>query len=120
MIVQPEENNIFDQRWIEQELCNKFGVKMIRATLASIKDIATLTTDKRLLIHGVETSVVYYRAGYTPTDYPSQIEWDARFFLETSFAIKCPNAAYHLVGAKKIQQVLANPTILQRYSFFSY
>jgi glutathione synthase len=35
--------------------------------------------------------------------------------IEKSFAIKCPNCAYHLVGTKKVQQVLAGPGILERF-----
>jgi hypothetical protein len=58
--------------------------------------------------------VTYYRAGYAPTDYPSENEWSARLIVEESFSIKCPNAAYHLAGAKKVQQVLAQPNMLER------
>ena len=35
--------------------------------------------------------------------------------LEKSRAIKCPNIAYHLVGMKKIQQILAQPGVVERY-----
>ncbi|EGD72157.1 glutathione synthetase [Salpingoeca rosetta] len=63
----------------------------------------------------VEVSVVYFRAGYTPNDYPSQAEWDARTQLELSAAIKCPNIALHLAGTKKVQQVLAKPGTLERF-----
>jgi hypothetical protein len=41
-------------------------------------------------------------------------EWDARLLLELSTAVKCPNISYHLAGAKKIQQELAKPGILER------
>jgi hypothetical protein len=55
----------------------------------------------------VEVSVVYYRAGYTPSDYPTPLEWAGRAWVEGSRAIKCPCLAYHLVGTKKVQQALA-------------
>ena len=42
---------------------------------------------------------------YTPNDFPSEREWQARELVELSLALKCPNAAYHLAGTKKIQQV---------------
>ena len=57
----------------------------------------------------------YFRAGYTPNDYPSSKEWDARLMIERSLAIKCPNIGYHLAGTKKMQQVFAEPGVLERY-----
>jgi len=54
-------------------------------------------------------SVVYFRAGYTPTDFPGEVEWAARELLERSAAVKSPSAAMHLAGCKKVQQVLAAP-----------
>jgi glutathione synthase len=116
MIVQPGENNIFDQRWIEQELFESYGVKLIRKNLAQVDESAVLKGDRNvLMIDGHEISVVYFRAGYAPTDYPSEKEWKGRSLIEKSFSIKCPNAAYHLVGSKKIQQVLAEPKRLERF-----
>ena len=41
--------------------------------------------------------------------------WEARLRLERSKAIKCPNVYYHLVGTKKVQQMLAKPDVLERY-----
>ena len=42
-------------------------------------------------------------------------DWNARLMLERSRAIKCPSAALHLAGTKKVQQVLASPGVLERY-----
>jgi glutathione synthase len=69
----------------------------------------------RLFYNQSEISVVYFRAGYTPNDYPGESEWLARRKLEMSKAIKCPDIAYHLVGTKKVQQVLAAPGVLERF-----
>lgn len=44
-----------------------------------------------------------------------QQEWDGRLLAERSLAIKCPTVAYQLVGAKKVQQVLAAPGQLERF-----
>lgn len=63
----------------------------------------------------VEIAVVYYRAGYTPIDYTSQREWDARLKLELSAAIKCPSVALQLAGAKKVQQVLSEEGEVERF-----
>ena len=57
------------------------------------------TAARRLVLDGaVEVSVVYYRAGYTPDDYPSEAQWDARLLVERSAAVKCPSIDYHLTG----------------------
>ncbi|KAG6585761.1 Glutathione synthetase, chloroplastic, partial [Cucurbita argyrosperma subsp. sororia] len=74
-----------------------------------------LQSDGTLLVDGQAVAVVYYRAGYTPTDYPSESEWKARFLVEQSSAVKCPSISYHLVGTKKIQQELAQPNVLERF-----
>ncbi|GAU11550.1 hypothetical protein TSUD_345410 [Trifolium subterraneum] len=74
-------------------------------------------------MNGQEIAIVYFRAGYTPVDYPSEsvsdlnsvYEWKARLLIEQSSAIKCPNISYHLVGTKKIQQELAKPGVLERF-----
>jgi glutathione synthase len=47
---------------------------MKRVTLAEMNAHGTLDgTNRNLIIHGEEVAVVYYRAGYAPTDYPSDI-----------------------------------------------
>ena len=60
------------------------------------------------------------RQALTPTPpppifFPLQAEWRARLLLERSAAASCPTAAYHLSGAKKIQQDLAGPGVLERF-----
>ena len=42
-------------------------------------------------------------------------EYGLRLLLERSRAIKCPNMAFHLAGCKKIQQVLTEPGMLERF-----
>ncbi|RDX82165.1 Glutathione synthetase, chloroplastic, partial [Mucuna pruriens] len=64
---------------------------------------------------GHAIAVIYFRAGYTPNDYPSESEWRARLLMEQSSAIKSPTISYHLVGTKKIQQELAKPGVLERF-----
>ncbi|KAG4084574.1 glutathione synthase [Neocallimastix lanati (nom. inval.)] len=116
MVVQPNERNAFDQRWIEYNLFEKHGLKLIRKSLAEIQEEAILEgPDKKLIVDGHEISVAYFRAGYTPNDYPSDVEWQARLKIERSKAVKCPNIAYHLSGTKKIQQMLAIPGNLERF-----
>jgi hypothetical protein len=61
----------------------------------------------------VEVAIAYYRAGYTPTDYPTEVEWAARELIESSTAIKCPSIGYHLSGAKAIQAALYREGVLE-------
>ena len=63
----------------------------------------------------VEISTVYFRAGYTPDDYPTPIHYSTRFLLERSKAIKCPTIALQLAGGKKVQEVLTQPGVLERF-----
>ena len=80
-----------------------------------MEEESSLNAEKQLIINGMVVSVLYFRAGYTPTDYPTEIEWQGRLKMERSSAIKCPSIAYHLVGTKKIQQELAVSGTLERF-----
>ncbi|KAI9017774.1 glutathione synthase [Gaertneriomyces semiglobifer] len=116
MVVQPGERNAFDQRWIEYKLFDQYGVPLLRKSLAEILEQGRLEGPQRKLFIGEnEVAVTYFRAGYAPTDYPTDLEWQGRLLIERSFSIKCPDAAYHLAGTKKIQQILAMPGMLERF-----
>ncbi|KAA8545067.1 hypothetical protein F0562_019834 [Nyssa sinensis] len=115
VVVQPEEHNMYDQHWICSVLKEKHDVTTVRKTLAEIDAQGELLSDGTLLVGGQEVAVVYFRAGYTPIDYPSESEWRARLLMEQSIAIKCPSISYHLAGTKKIQQELAKPNVLERF-----
>ncbi|KDN51431.1 glutathione synthase [Tilletiaria anomala UBC 951] len=135
-VIQPNERNAFDQRAIEYELLNAHGIRCVRKTLAELastvkEHAASLRLPKRELFISapwssqndsdpdqLEVSVVYFRAGYTPTDYEglgNEKAWDVRQLLERSAAIKCPSVALQLAGAKKVQQVLSEEGILERF-----
>lgn len=123
-IVQDSERNVFDQRLLEYHLLADHGIQTARLTLPQIAQSARLDDDRRLIIPKVtaqgetsEISVVYFRAGYSPADYPSESEWNARKLLELSRAIKCPTIITQLAGCKKIQQALSVPGVLERYPF---
>lgn len=123
MVVQPGETNSCDQRDLEFLLKEEHGVRLIRRTLEDLAVAAThqgLWDGLELYLTGddgtdVVAGVVYYRAGYTPNDYPSDVEWAGRAIVEHSAAIKCPDVFYHIVGAKKIQQALAQQGVLRQF-----
>ncbi|KAF7291892.1 Glutathione synthetase [Mycena indigotica] len=116
-VVQPGERNVFDQRLLEYELLEKHSIQVVRQTFDQLALNASLdpATSRLLLSTGTEISTVYFRAGYTPTDYPTSAQYETRFILEKSRAIKCPSIALQLAGGKKVQQVLAEPGVLERF-----
>ncbi|KAG2620310.1 glutathione synthetase, chloroplastic-like isoform X1 [Panicum virgatum] len=90
-------------------------VQQEERTLAAIEAVGELRSDGTLMVNGWPVALVYFRAGYSPNDYPSEAEWRARSLIERSSAIKCPSISYHLVGTKKIQQELAKENVLERF-----
>lgn len=116
-VVQEGERNFADQRWIEYGLWEEHGVPAVRKSLAELRREAAVdsSTGRLRLADGTEISVVYFRAGYSPDDYPTEAEWEARELLERSLAIKCPSVDYQLAGTKKVQQALARPGALEKF-----
>ena len=115
MVVQPGERNIFDQRLISQNMFENHGVRTVRATLAEINAEGSLSAAGSLQFRGDDIGLVYFRAGYTPNDYPTDAEWSARMLIEKSNALKSPSVAMHLAGSKKVQQKLAEAGVLERF-----
>lgn len=130
-MVQAGERNVFDQRWLEYELLEKydsilwtnemlnfrFSIHVIRLTFDELAQRASVdpTSSALLVDHCIEISTVYFRAGYTPTDFPTVSQYETRFLLEKSRAIKCPSIPLQLAGGKKVQQVLSDPGVLERF-----
>tara|TARA_B110000977_G_scaffold200338_1_gene290478 strand:+ start:1749 stop:3269 length:1521 start_codon:yes stop_codon:yes gene_type:complete len=118
MVVQPNERNVFDQRLVANELFETHKIKVTRATLKEIAEHSEIDKNDNgsLLYKGEKHSLVYFRAGYAPTDYPTDMEWSARLLMEQSSAVKSPSAAMQLAGTKKIQQALAMPGVLEKFT----
>lgn len=115
-IVGIPEPNTPDQRWLERDIFQiDRSVKVIYRTFPQLIRQMTLGENKELLVDGMEVAVVYYRYGYSPKHYPTDAEFKLRLDIERSRAIKCPTVAFHLAGCKKIQQVLAEPGVLERF-----
>eukprot|EP00256_Glycine_max_P059257 XP_014627685.1 glutathione synthetase, chloroplastic-like [Glycine max] len=115
IVVQAEERNMYDQHFVSAVLRERHNITTIRKTLTEVDQEGEILPDGTLSVDGEAISVIYFRAGYTPDDYPSESEWRARLLMEQSSAVKCPSISYHLVGTKKIQQELAKPGVLERF-----
>lgn len=59
-----------------------------------------------LMDNQMRISLVYFRTGYSPENYASEFEWNARRKIELSDAIKCPCIGLQVANTKKVQQVL--------------
>lgn len=116
MVVQPGERNAYDQRWLSLTLWQRHGIKTLRLTLKDIAQRGVVdASTNRLTIGDHTVGLVYFRAGYTPADYPSTTEWDGRRLVETSDAFKCPSVSWQLAGAKKVQQDLTRPGVVEKW-----
>ncbi|KAG8565775.1 hypothetical protein GDO81_012971 [Engystomops pustulosus] len=111
-LVENVQRNIFDHRYIENELWNR-NIKVIRRRLTDVYERGSLDEKKCLYVDGYEVAVAYFRTGYMPQDY-SEKAWDARLMMERSRAVKCPDIATQLVGTKKVQQELSRPLVLEK------
>ncbi|KAF2819113.1 glutathione synthetase large chain [Ophiobolus disseminans] len=115
-VVQDSERNVFDQRHLEYALLEEHGVRSFRLPFGETRSHTKLDADRTLIYTppnlpstSYEVTTLYFRAGYSPDDYPNEEDWVARQHLEKSRAIKCPSILTHLAGCKKVQQVLATP-----------
>ncbi|XP_043277542.1 glutathione synthetase-like isoform X2 [Venturia canescens] len=116
-IVEDITYNICDQRAVEFEIrrLNK-KIKVIRRTFKNlINEEAHLGPNKELIVGEHVVALAYYRTGYQVEAYPGTEDWSMRLLIERSRAIKCPSIQYQLAGTKKIQQVLAQPNVLNRF-----
>lgn len=113
-LVEESQRNIFDHRYIENELWKR-NIPSIRKQFDDVCKTGSLDQDKRLFVNGQEVAVVYFRNGYMPQHYISEQTWDARLLMERSLAVKCPDIRTHLAGTKKVQQILARPGVLEKF-----
>ncbi|XP_061536681.1 glutathione synthetase-like isoform X1 [Phycodurus eques] len=113
-LVEENQRNILDQRFIENELWKR-NIATIRKRFEDVSESGKLDQDKRLFVECQEVAVVYFRNGYMPQNYKSEQAWDARLMMECSLAVKCPDISTHLAGTKKVQQVLVKPGVLEQF-----
>lgn len=100
----------------------RHSIPLLRLPFSTLSEsVSTSPLDSSLQIklpsseESIEISVVYYRAGYTPSDYPTDVQWNLRLLIEKSLAIKCPSIGLQLAGAKKVQQVISQVEVLGNF-----
>lgn len=108
--------NLCDQRGHEFQIgLLRPDIRIVRRPWSQLHDIARFTEDRRFYVEQHEVALVYYRHCYAPSDYFSEKSWSLRLKIETSRAIKCPSIQYHLAGVKKLQQILVDPEVSERF-----
>lgn len=111
-----QEANICDQKHLENTLFKKYKIISRRLTFRDISDNCVLTETGELIYkEEEEIAVVYFRTGYSPSQYKDEQDWEARRVLELSQAIKCPNVDLQLLTFKKIQEMLSYETIWEEH-----
>ncbi|TSS48085.1 Glutathione synthetase [Bagarius yarrelli] len=113
-LVEDVQRNIYDHRYVENELWAR-NIRVIRRQFEDVSKSGFLDKNKRLFVDGQEIAIVYFRNGYMPQNYKSEESWEARLMIERSSAVKCPDISTHLVGTKKVQQELARPGVLETF-----
>ncbi|CAG9536509.1 unnamed protein product [Cercopithifilaria johnstoni] len=118
-VVEDANQNQIDQRHVEyriDELSNR-SARCFRITLTdAAKRLKVNETNHHLILDNKWcVAVVYFRAGYSPNNYPTETEWTARRTIELSDAVKCPWIGLQLANTKKVQQVLSESGVLEKY-----
>ncbi|MCP9261449.1 Glutathione synthetase [Dirofilaria immitis] len=113
------DQNRIDQRQVEyhiDELSSR-SAKCLRITLTDGAERLKIneTNHGLILDNELRVAVVYFRTGYLPNNYPTEAEWSTRRIIELSNAVKCPWIGLQLANTKKVQQVLSENGVLEKY-----
>ncbi len=82
MVVQPDEDNVYDQHMLEQAI-QREGVKTVRRTFRQLYDQLASGDNHRLLLEGLGgVDAIYLRAGYQHCDYQAHDLEEARCCTE--------------------------------------
>lgn len=115
MIVQPDEDNVYDQHLLEVEL-QKRGIRTVRRTFEQLSSQLSTGEDQRLLLADFGAlDAVYLRAGYQYTDYflPAENEpvcchtlSQTRVFIEQHNVALNATIGQQLATSKTMQMLL--------------
>ncbi|MFS1489608.1 glutathione synthase [Vibrio splendidus] len=115
MVVQKNEDNVYDQHLLEVEL-HKQGIRTVRRTFEQLSSQLSSGDNKRLLLEGIGAiDVVYLRAGYQYSDYwvPELNESvcchtlsQTRLFMEQHHVAMNATISQQLATSKTMQMLL--------------
>jgi glutathione synthase len=121
-VIQEKERNTGDQYLLSIQLLEAHGVRSVRRTMSQLGETMQLIPGLKpgappcAVFDNYVATVFYFRCSYVPTDFVNESCWEAREAMERSSAVKCPSLPHHLVGFKKIQQVLYDAATLRRFT----
>lgn len=126
MVVQENEDNIFDQFLLEQQL-RDMGIETYRRTFKQLHSSLTTGENERLILDGVGgIDVVYLRAGYQYCDYAAHdldskkccdTLMNTRIFIEQHRVAVNATVSQQLATSKRVQTLLTSMTAEQLTRF---
>ena len=126
MVVQPDEDNVYDQHLLEEAI-QKEGVKTVRRTFRQLYDQLSSGNNKRLLLEGLGgVDAIYLRAGYQHCDYVAhdleevhccQALGKTRVMIEQHRVAVNATVSQQLATSKRVQMLLSSMTVEQLTAF---
>ncbi|MCL1093523.1 glutathione synthase [Shewanella kaireitica] len=120
MVIQENEDNVYDQHLLEVEL-QKLGLRTVRRTFKQLSSQLSSGTKQRLILQGVGAiDMVYLRAGYQYSDYHApkldksiccQTLSETRLFIEQHHVAVNATFSQQLATSKTMQMVLTQTPI---------
>lgn len=119
MVVQADEDNVYDQHLLEQGL-QSLGIRTVRRTFRELHDQLSTGENARLLLEGIGgVDAVYLRAGYQYSDFVAhdleearccQALSQARAFMEQHNVAINATVSQQLATSKRVQMLLTSMT----------
>ncbi|USE39801.1 glutathione synthetase [Endozoicomonas sp. SCSIO W0465] len=116
MVVQPDEDNVYDQHLLEEAI-QKEGVKTVRRTFRQLYDQLSSGDEDRLLLEGLGgVDAIYLRAGYQHDDYVAHDLDDVRCcselgkvrtLIEQHRVAVNATVSQQLASSKRVQMLLS-------------
>ena len=117
MVVQPDEDNVYDQHLLELAIQER-GVKTVRRTFRQLHDQLSTGEPRRLLLEGYGgIDAIYLRAGYQHCDYVAHDLEEARCcealshtraFIEQHRVAVNATVSQQLATSKRVQMLLSS------------
>ncbi|MGI9276701.1 MAG: glutathione synthase [Endozoicomonas sp.] len=117
MVVQPDEDNVYDQHLLELAIQER-GVRTVRRTFRQLHDQLSTGEHNRLLLEGIGgIDAIYLRAGYQHSDYVAHDLEEARCcealsqtraFIEHHRVAVNATVSQQLATSKRVQMLLSS------------